>query len=239
MKKAKPFETCFEYFPTLGVLAWSVFKSGEPDVMQYVWPIIYMLIHSPQEAYDLLKCVCTLNMVYDGTNDPKPSMPNEKVHKFKLFCSLVDVGKDIKRSVEKACADIVANLNVIGNRPHDKVCLTLICSFQYMILNLTPSIFDCQTTKTYRHIPKFVFSGLKILEKAVPISFLAYDNDIPRLIFKMFAADKTKDELANDRKLMKLFFGSVAWGKTILDEMSDDEWRQLNYSASTQDKDEE
>ena len=204
--------------------------------MQYIWPIIYMLIHSPQEAYDLLKCVCTLNHVFDGTNDPKPSMPNEPKHKYKLFCSLVDVGKDIERSLKKACTEIVANLNAIGNRPYDKVRLTLICSFQYMIVNLTPSIFDCQTTKTYQYIPNFVFNGLKIFDKAVPISFLAYDNDIPRLIFKMFDAEKTKDQLANDRKLMKLFFGSVESGKIILDEMSKDEWRQLNYSVSTQDK---
>ena len=115
-------------FPLVGVLAWEVVKSGQPECMNYIWPLIFLLIHSPDEAYEGLQCVCTLNRVFDGTDNAKPATPSEPIHKFKLFCSLVDVSgsaRDMQKRLEKACKAIVTNLNEIGNRPHDGVSLTL------------------------------------------------------------------------------------------------------------------
>ena len=203
--------------------------------MNYIWPLTYLMIHFADEAYDKLHCVCSLNCVFDGTDKVKSSSPSERVHKFKLFCSLVDVGKNVRDSLKKTCMEIVTNLNEIGSRPYDDVSRNLDCSFQYMKLTLTPSIFDYQSTNMYKYSPTFVFNDLTIHGKTVPISFLAHNVDIPRLIFKMFSLTKTKEDLAKEDDKMKLFFGCVKTGRTILNEITEDEWYKLRYSVATQD----
>ena len=104
-----------------------------------------------------------------------------------------------------------------------------------MKLTLTPSIFDYQSTNMYKYAPTFVFNDLTVHDKTVPISFLAHDVDIPRLIFKMFSLTKTKEDLAKDDNKMKLFFGCVKTGRTILNDITEDEWYKLRYSVATQD----
>ena len=87
----------------------------------------------------------------------------------------------------------------------------------------------------FKYSPTFVFNKLTIQDSNIPILFLAKDEDIPRLIFKMFSLEKTKDDLANDANKMQQFFGCAVRGRTILDQMNEEEWSKLRYSVSTQD----
>ena len=109
----------------------AVFKTGHPDIMNYVWPIIWLMIDDPEAAFDQIKCLCTLNCVFDNTNKTMPSFPAEGKKKqskymFKWFCCYVGdlpTGDTLGPKLDKICANIVKGLNKIGAREWDGVSL--------------------------------------------------------------------------------------------------------------------
>ena len=44
----------------------------------------------------------------------------------------------------------------------------------------------------------------------------------------MIYSDSTRRELMDCKSVMEDFFGSVNLGKTVMDRLSDDEWKELN-----------
>ena len=69
--------------------------------------------------------------------------------------------------------------------------------------------------------------------KNVPVNHLAVDADVPRLLYKLYSNNYSKDELSNDKSLMKNFFGSFEYGKSIIDNIDEEEWNQLADSVAT------
>ena len=123
------FEVVFKWVPAAGILLWEVHKTGHPEIMHFVWPLIFLMIHDADEAFATLNCLCTLNRVKDGTNIDMPSKPRSD-YVSKLFCSHVgDLPTETKPRGEKLdliCARIVKKLNEIGAREWDGVCLIII-----------------------------------------------------------------------------------------------------------------
>ena len=110
----------------------AVFKTGHLDVMNFVWPLIWLMIKDPDEALDKIKCLCTLNRVFDNTNKTMPSFPAEGKKKkseyvFKWFCCYVGdlptSGNTLGPQLDKICANIVKGLNKIGAREWDGASL--------------------------------------------------------------------------------------------------------------------
>ena len=84
----------------------------------------------------------------------------------------------------------------------------------------------------YQYVPHFRFNSLQVLGQKVPLSLMAKDSEIPRLLFKMFCEDKSKEELANDADLMFKFFGCKQKGSRVMDELPEDDWLMLKNSVS-------
>ena len=87
----------------------------------------------------------------------------------------------------------------------------------------------------YEFAPKFVLNSVEIFRKAVPVSSFAKDDDIPRLVFKMYCKTYTKSELAKNSEIMKSFFGCAQKGSAIMNKVTDAEWDRLKWSVSTKD----
>ena len=147
-KPASFFECKFRWLPWAGVLMFGVFKTGHPEVMHFVWPLIWLMIEDPDEAFDKIKCLCTLNRVIDNTDDTMPSFPAEGKKKaseyaFKWFCCYVDElptsANALGKKLDKICANIVKGLNEIGAREWNGVSLIVGCTFQCV----TVSHFVC------------------------------------------------------------------------------------------------
>ena len=80
-----------------------------------------------------------------------------------------------------------------------------------------------------------MLNSIEVYAMSVPISRFAKDEDIPRLLFKMYCETDTKEQLAGNKELMKQFFGSAQKGFKIMNQLSDKEWEALKYSVSTKD----
>ena len=109
-----------------------VSKTGRPDAMHFVWPLIWLMIEDPEEAFKKIQCLCTLNRVFDKTDNTMPSFPakdkqKESEYAFKWFCCYVGElptnAKALGTKLDKICANIVKGLNEIGAREWDRVSL--------------------------------------------------------------------------------------------------------------------
>ena len=89
----------------------------------------------------------------------------------------------------------------------------------------------------YEFPPKFVLNSIEIFGSEVPISSFAKNEDIPRLLFKMYCKSCTKDQLAKNTEIMKSFFGCAKKGSAIMNKVTDGEWDRFKWSVSTNDKD--
>ena len=71
--------------------------------------------------------------------------------------------------------------------------------------------------------------------KDVAVNYLTMDSDVPRLLFKLYSKDNTKEELSNDAEIMKSYFGSEEIGAQVMKSLSDQEWFDFADSISTVD----
>ena len=70
----------------------------------------------------------------------------------------------------------------------------------------------------------------------VAVNYLTMDVDVPRLLFKLYSKDNTKEEISSDAEIMKNYFGSEEIGTQVMKRLSDKEWFDLADSISTVDE---
>ena len=74
---------------------------------------------------------------------------------------------------------------------------------------------------------KIPFTFRKVCNKHChSLSQYLFDEDITGLLKRSYSTAK-KEDIAADDTAMESYFGSVAHGRTVLDDISDDEWDML------------
>ena len=81
---------------------------------------------------------------------------------------------------------------------------------------------DCELI---RGTPKYTLQ--KHVAEDKPLNYFLLDQDALDIL-KMIYSDSTRRELMDCKSVMEDFFGSVNLGKTVMDRLSDDEWKELN-----------
>ena len=59
-----------------------------------------------------------------------------------------------------------------------------------------------------------------------PLSHYLFDDDITGILKRSYTTAK-KEDIAADDTVMESYFGSVAHGRAVLDDISEDEWDML------------
>ena len=106
--------------------------------------------------------------------------------------------------------------------------------WHYLLLSLWFCL-HCKELYQYDYPASFVKGSLEIMGNNVPVNHMTMDVDIPRLLFKLYSKNHTKEEISNDVEIMENYFGSKQTGLRIMNSLSDKEWYELADSVSTQD----
>ena len=93
-----------------------------------MWPIIWNLIKIPEESFERLSCVCTIDRRESATSDnimladPRKA-GNGRQFAYKMFCSIAKNGS--QAAPNKLCTSIVNSLNELGSKKWGEVCLMI------------------------------------------------------------------------------------------------------------------
>ena len=78
-----------------------------------------------------------------------------------------------------------------------------------------------------RYNTKFLFTFRKVCDKHCnPLSRYLFDDDITGILKRSYSTAK-KEDIAADNEVMESYFGSVAHGREVLENISDDEWNMV------------
>ena len=74
---------------------------------------------------------------------------------------------------------------------------------------------------------KIPFKFQKVCNKyRHPLSHYFFDEDVTGLLKRSYSTAK-KEDIATDDEVMESYFGSVAHGRKVLENISDDEWNMV------------